>query len=112
MDESSSEDEEEFQLAGQQEEDKESLNTSLVSKTSKRGRHRIPESWTRVICLSMDDLTNLRVFELGPDLLMSNALKSTATRGKKQAEWKPLFWPDTYAKEGRSLKLEDNQLTE
>ena len=68
--------------------------------------------WSRVICLSTDDLLNLRVFELAPDLLLSNAMESTATRGKKQTEWKPIFWPEAYVKEGHSMKLEDNRLTE
>ena len=52
------------------------------------------------------------MFELGPDLLLSNAMQCTATRGKKQTEWKPIFWPDAYAKEGHSMKLDDNRLLE
>ena len=45
---------------------------SVSSKQSKRGRKRVPEMWSRVINLSKDDLNNLRVFELAPDLLLSN----------------------------------------
>ncbi len=53
----------------------------------------MPEMWIRVISLDTDDLENLRVFELAPDLLLANAIKSTLSRGKKQAQWKPVFWP-------------------
>ena len=52
------------------------------------------------------------MYDLAPDLLLANAMKATATRGKKQTEWKPLFWPEAYVKEGHSMKLEENQLTE
>jgi len=45
-------------------------------------------------------------------LLQANELDSKPFRGKKQAKWKPLFWPDHYVKEGHSLKLEDNKLSE
>jgi hypothetical protein len=31
--------------------------------------------WTRVIDLTNDDLDNLRVYELAPDLLLANAMK-------------------------------------
>ena len=65
-----------------------------------------------MISLSTDDLNNLRVYELGPDLLLANAMSATTTRGKKMAEWKPLFWPEAYVKEGHSMHLEDNRLLE
>ena len=71
---------------------------SVPSKQSKRGRKRLPEMWSRVINLSKDDLTNLKVYELAPDLLMSNGMKHTLSRGKHSKDWKPLFWPDDYAK--------------
>ena len=54
-----------------------------VSSKSKRGRKRLPEQWSRVINLSKDDLTSLKVYELGPDLLLSNGMKHTLSRGKK-----------------------------
>ena len=78
---------------------------------SKRGRKKIPEQWSRVISLSKDDLSDLQVFELGPDLTLSNSMIATLTRGKKMPKWKPLFWPDKYVEEGHSLSLEDNMLS-
>lgn len=78
-----------------------SLNESIQSNVSKktRGRKFIPEQWSRVICLSTDDLSHLRAFELAPDLLMANAMKVDVIRGKKLPDWKPIFWPDHYAKQ-------------
>ena len=64
-----------------------SLNNSTASVKSKRGRKKIPDMWTRLISFSDDDLENLRVFELAPDLLLGNAMKETKTRGKQAAEW-------------------------
>ena len=55
--------------------DNQSLDVSVNSNGSKkRGRRKIPEQWSRVISLSQDDLTNLKVFELAPDLLMGGAM--------------------------------------
>ena len=49
----------------------------------KRGRKAIPDRWSRVISLSSDDLSDLKVYELAPDLLMSGAMKQTVSRGKE-----------------------------
>ena len=68
--------------------------------------------WSRVICLGADDLKNLRTFELAPDLLLGNAMKATVSRGKQTKKYKFLFWPDHYVKEGHSMKLKDNMLTD
>ena len=94
------------------EEDKESAHSSITSGTRTRGRLRIPEQWSRVICLNTDDLDDLKVHLLAPDLLLANAMRSTATRGKAQAQWKPIYWPDIYVKEGHSMKVDENQLDE
>ena len=102
---------EDIDVAGE-EDDEESINLSIKTVKSKRGRKLMPEMWSRVICLGADDLKNLRTFELAPDLLMGNAMKATVSRGKQAKKYKFLFWPDHYVKEGHSLKLEDNQLTD
>ena len=85
---------------------------SVNSVKSKRGRKRIPECWSRVINLRSDDLSNLQVFELAPDLTLINGLKATQSRGKKAKKWKPLFWPDLYVEEGHSMKVADNILSQ
>ena len=79
---------------------------------SKRGRKPMPELWSRLLWLKLDKLENLKTYELGPDLLLGNAMIATVSRGKKTKQWKPGFWPDDYMKEGHSMKVEDNQLSE
>ena len=76
------------------------LDESMASEAtkSKSERKKIPEKWSRVISLNKDDLTNLRVFELGSDLTLSNSMVATMTRGKKMKKWSPLFWPEVYEK--------------
>jgi hypothetical protein len=93
------------------EEEKESLNNSLKSIGSKRGRQKIPEMWTRVIDLTNDDLDDLRVYELAPDLLLGNAMKASGRTSKLLTELEPIFWPETYVEDGHSLKVADNQLS-
>ena len=61
----------------------ESLNLSVQSVKSKRGRKPIPEMWSRVLWLGWDNLENLKTYELGPDLLLGNAMIATVSRGKK-----------------------------
>ena len=51
--------------------------SSINTVKSKRGRKRIPECWSRVISLRYDDLSNLKTYELGPDITLINALKAT-----------------------------------
>ena len=91
--------------------EEESLDKSVDSVKSKRGRPRVPEQWSRVISLSTDSLENLKTFELAPDLLLSNAMAATLTRGKIAKEWSPHFWPDDYIKEGHNMSVEENKLS-
>jgi len=80
---------------------------SVVAKRTK-GRPKIPEQWSRVISIRNDNLSKSRVFELGPDLLMADAMKYVPTRGKQLLEMEPIFFPDHYVKEGHSMKVKDN----
>ena len=94
-----------------QEEGKESIDSSAASHAGlkrTKGRPKIPEQWSRVISIRTDDLKTIRVFELGPDLLLADAMKYVPTRGKQLQEWEPIFFPDHYVKEGHSMKVEDN----
>ena len=109
----SSESELELDLCKPQDVEKQSLddsNTSIVSKG--RGRPKIPLKWSRVISLSDDNLTNLKVFELAPDLLIGGAMSKSNTRNRKEKKWKPIFWPDEYITEGHNMTLEGNKLSE
>ena len=40
----------------------------------RRGRRAIPEKWTRVISIHGDDLTALKTYDLGPELLLDASL--------------------------------------
>ena len=64
---SESDSEDEYQLQQDEEWEEDDIK-SVSSKQSKRGRKTLPEMWSRVVNLSKDDLSNLRVFELAPDL--------------------------------------------
>ena len=90
-----------------------SLDETISSGASRgRGRPKIAEKWSRVISLSTDDLSSLRVFELAPDLLLGGAMSKATTRGKSQRKWKPLFWPDDYLKAKHDMTLAGNTLSE
>jgi hypothetical protein len=60
--------------------------------------------------LSTDDLEHLQVFQLAPDLLLSNAVTATLTRVQTTQKWSPIFWPDDYIKEGHNMRVAGNQL--
>ena len=73
-------------LRKDQEEGKESIdssNASHIGVKKTKDRSKIPEQWSRVISIRNDNLTKLRVFELGPDLLLADAMKYVPTRGKQ-----------------------------
>ena len=38
-------------------------------KQTKRGRPACPEKWSRVISIYKDDLTKVKTYDLGPELL-------------------------------------------
>ena len=107
----SSDYEDDEDLVDPQDYEKQSLDESITSDGSKgRGRPRISEKWSRVVSLT-DDLSNLRVFELAPDLQLGGAMSKAITRGKNQKKWKPLFWPDEYLAEKHDMSLVGNTLT-
>ena len=83
------------------EEAKESLDsvkTSHQDEKKTKGRPKIPEQWSRVISIRTDSLDNIRVFDIGPDLLMADAMKYVPTRGKQLPDIEPIFFPDHYVK--------------
>ena len=41
---------------------------------SKRGRPSIPDKWTRVISVHTDDLSNIKTYDLGPELIFDQGL--------------------------------------
>jgi len=92
---------------------RQSLDETVSSGASRgRGRPKISEKWSRVISISADDLSSLRVFELAPDLQLGGAMSKATTRGKSQKKWKPLFWPDDYLKAKHDMTVAGNTLSE
>ena len=57
-------------LSSDEEEEKENEE----QQQGRPGRKKIPERWTRVIAVHSDDLTNLRTYELGPELLLDASI--------------------------------------
>ena len=49
-------------------EDKENRDQNTTQ--TKRGRTAIPEKWTRVISIYKDDLSKVKTYDLGPELLL------------------------------------------
>ena len=60
---------------------------------AKRGRTPFPEKWTRVISIYKDDLSKVKAFDLGPELLFDQSLGGISQGRGRPAEWKPIFWP-------------------
>ena len=90
--------------------EKESMEESFDSVKSKRGRPKIQTQWSRVISISADDLDDVKVYELAPDLIMSKAVTATLSRGRTAKDWKPLFWPEQFAKKN-NMTVAGNTLT-
>ena len=79
---------------------------------AKRGRPKIPDKWTRVISVHNDDLSIIRTYELGPELLLDAGLGLPSQGRGRPAVWQPLFWPPHYKKEGHDFTTAGNVLTE
>ena len=54
--------------------DEEPLDKSFDSAGSKRGRPKIQEKWTRVIRMQEQGNTKYRIHDIGPDLLLADAM--------------------------------------
>jgi hypothetical protein len=92
------------------EEDKGQPGREESKAPAKRGRPKIPERWTRVISVHSDDLSTLRTYELGPELLLDQSLgASQENRGEAQ-DWRPLYWPPHIKKQQLDFKVENNVL--
>ena len=81
------------------------------SISSKRGRTRIPEQWTKVISLDQDDLEKIKMHVLANDLKLMTNLPLTSTT-RKRDEWKPHFFSKAFLKANPRPTLEKFQLKE
>ena len=60
-----------------------------------RGAPKIPEMWTRVISFSSDNLDNLKIYPIAPDLLLESGYEKQRRR-KGEPQWECHFSPKQY----------------
>ena len=58
-----------------------------------------------------DDLSNIQAYDLEPDMQLSELATAPLSRGKKQKEYEPLFWPDNYILDGHNMTVAANKLS-
>jgi hypothetical protein len=83
-----------------------------IEQKSKRGRKQIPERWTRVISIYHDDLSNIRTFELAPELLLDASMGNISHGRGRPPEYKLLFWPPHIKKQQMSFSTAENELSD
>ena len=89
--------------------DQESVELDKGSDTQKKSR-RLPELWTRVISISSDNLTDLKVYSIASDLLLEQGYEKVRKR-KGDPEWEIHFSPKLYLDQHPNLDLERSRLT-
>ena len=78
------------------EEEEDDGRSEFSIRSGKRGRPRIQECWTGVICASRDASMRKRIRVLATDLLMAPNLPGS--KGKRLVHWQPYFFPKAFAK--------------
>ena len=78
---------------------------------TKRGRKRIPESWTRVISVSCDNLTKVKGYCIATDLLVNDGIEPPIKR-KNAKQWNAIFWPKQFVTDNEDLELDNYRLSE
>jgi hypothetical protein len=63
-------------------EERESLDYSIDTTKSKRGKKAIPIQWSSVISFSKDNVSDLKAFDLVSGMLISKAVTESLTRIK------------------------------
>ena len=76
-----------------------------------RGRHRIPESWSRVISINHDDLTVPRAYELATDLLLIQGVPAVPVDGRWKP-WSPIFYSKFFLVDYDEIILKDFEITQ
>jgi hypothetical protein len=90
----------------------EEVEVSLDSAPStKRGRRRIPEQWTRVVSLQSGDQANIRTYSIATDLLVEAGMDAPVPL-RWQPEWRLHFYAKDFVKGHPDLSLRYNQLAE
>ena len=84
--------------------DHESLEDEAVL-TGKRRREKLPEMWTRVISMSNDNLQELKVYQIAPDLLLNQGYEKTRKR-KGEPDWEIHFLVSDMVEKHPNIDLE------
>ena len=90
----------------------ENKNQENDEQKTKRGRKKIPEKWTRVISIHSDDLSNIKTYELAPELLLDASMGNISHGRGRPPDYSPLFWPPHLKKQQISFTTEDNKLSD
>ena len=65
-----------------------------------------------MISIHADDLTKVKTYDLGPELLLDAGMGSINHGPGRPPNWKPLYWPPHIKKDQMDFKTEDNRLTD
>ena len=84
----------------------EDQNQDEDKQKTKRGRKKIPEKWTRVISIHSDDLSNVKTYDLGPELLLDASMGDISHGRGRPPDYKPLFWPPHLKKQQMSFSTD------
>ena len=76
---------------------------------TKRGRHRIPECWTKVVSISCDNLQNIRGHNIATDLLVNEGVEPPKRR-KNAKQWQPIFMSKAFVEDHQTDAVEDYRL--
>ena len=83
-------------------------NTQDLAET--KTSRRLPELWTRVISINVDDLERVRTYPIATDLLVADGIE-LGQRDAGQQPWAPLFSPRGFAEQYPDATLDQYRFT-
>jgi len=83
-----------------------------IEPVKRRGRHRIPEQWTRVISLRTDNPEDYKTYPVHQDLEVAESMVRAPLRRRKPGDDEPVFWPADALDSGKELSLASYSLSE
>ena len=77
----------------------------MGSGRASRGAPPIPDAWTRVVSLAVDDLDAIKSYSIASDLQMASFLP-VSTGSKYKKKWTPHFLTENFLQQNKELELE------